>query len=198
MKKVVLYLLLILCLFGLVGCKRKEISIDIEDISVNTMLVRTNGELQVAFVEAFDKNYYRLSELEEFVKQEVDVYNQKSGGNVVKIENLNIKDGNAVMLLTFSGMQHYAGFNEAWAAYFNSGANSLEEAPDTLVSTKDGSYIDKNNILQTNGYKILAVKEAFDIIVDGSIKYHTKNAFYIDKHKIQSKAEELTVVVFKP
>lgn len=199
MKRITLYLLLVLCLFSVAACKKKEGSIKVEDITVNTMLVRNNGTLQVAFVEDFDKNYYRLSELEEFVKKEVNVFNKKAGNNeVIKIENLQLKNNKAIMLLSFQGMQHYAEFNEAWAAYFNSGSGTLEDAPKTLVSTKDGSLVESNQVFQTGGYKVLALTEDYDVIVEGAVKYHSKNATLADKHKVQTTSEGMTVIVFKP
>jgi len=201
MKKIVFYSVLMLCFLSLVGCsKRKEISIVPEEISVNTMLVRYNGEVQVAYVEQFDKEYYKLMELEEFVQKEISAYNEKLGTEEVTKEKVLLKDGKAIMVLTFSGMDQYTAFNDVSASYFKGGIDidTLKGIPDTYVNEKNKSSVSKDTALKNAKYKVLVVNEAYDIIVDGKIKYYTPNATLVDDDKIQSASDEMTVVVFKP
>ncbi|MBP1754394.1 MAG: hypothetical protein H6Q59_792 [Firmicutes bacterium] len=45
---------------------------------------------------------------------------------------------------------------------------------------------------------MLVINEPYDIIVDGTIKYYSENATYVDDNKLQGAAEGMTIVVFKP
>jgi hypothetical protein len=42
------------------------------------------------------------------------------------------------------------------------------------------------------------MNEPYEIIVDGTIKYYSENATYIDDNKVQGPAEGMSIVVFKP
>lgn len=199
MKKLILCTIMLLFLVSAAGCSRKEIFITADVISENTMLAKVNGELQVATVEDFGKTYYKLSELEEFVKKEINLYNQKAGGENVKIDNVLLRNGKALMLLTFSGMDHYSAFNNVSAAYFNGGIdNNPLIMPENLVSTKDGSLKNTNEVISNSKYKVLVVNEPYNIIVDGTIKYYSDNATYGEKNTLKSAEEGMTIIVFKP
>ena len=201
MKKVVLYSLLMLCFLNLAGCsKKKEISILKDEVSVNTMLVRHNGEVQVAFVDQFDKDYYKLSELDEFVAKEIASYNKSLGTSEVSIDEVFIRESTAIVILTFTGMDQYTAFNDVSASYFKGGIDidNFVGIPESYINVKDGSNLTKDDALKNDKYKVLIVNEAYDIIVDGKIKYYSENAVLVDNDTIQSTADSMTVVVFKP
>jgi hypothetical protein len=199
MKKLTLCTILLLFILGTVGCTNKNISIDTEDVTANTFLAKANGEIQVATVEEFDKDYYKLNELNEFVKKEVDLYNQKAGGEKVVIESLKERSGNAVMLLHYTGMDQYTAFNGVMAAYFNGGIGEVPlTLPTTLVSSKSGTLTNTNEVFQNKKYKVLVMYEPYDVIVDGDIKYYSDNATLVGNNKIQSTADAPTVIVYKP
>ncbi|HCA70031.1 MAG TPA: hypothetical protein DEP17_06440, partial [Lachnospiraceae bacterium] len=69
--------------------------------------------------------------------EEINSYNQVSGGENVVMDELELKDGNAVMILSYTGMKHYAEFNKVMAAYFNGGNKEIPlELPGSLVDVK--------------------------------------------------------------
>jgi len=72
------------------------------------------------------------------------------------------------------------------------------ELPDHLVNVKNGSAVNTADVIQNEKLKILIVNEPFDVVVDGSILYHSDNAVIIDKNKLQGSAEGFTVIVYKP
>lgn len=86
MKRVLFCVISILYILMLTACTKEEIFITSDDITSNTMLVKRNGSLYVAIVEDFDKSYYNLGELNEFVSKEVNAYNDKVGSKEVTIE----------------------------------------------------------------------------------------------------------------
>jgi len=199
MKKLVLCTIMLLLFVSTTGCKKEEKIITADDISVNTILAKANGQLQVATVEDFNKPYYTLNGLIEFVTNEINVYNQNVGEEKIRIDNIQLKNGKAIVLLTYTGMDQYCAFNQVTAAYFSGGIedNPLN-IPATLVSAKDGSTANSDEVMKDGKYKILVMNEPYEIIVDGAIKYYSDNAILVEKDIVQSSTEGMTVVVFKP
>jgi uncharacterized protein (DUF2344 family) len=190
---------MLLLVLGTAGCSREELFITTDNISVDTLLAKANGQLQVATVEEFDKSYYNLTELEDFVSKEIEVYNQTAGETKITFEDVQLNSGKAIMLLTYTGMDQYTAFNEVTAAYFNGGVkNNPLDMPATLINTKNESLVSTEEVLQNAKYKVLVMNEPYDIIVDGKIKYYSENSKLVDDNKIQCAAEGMTVIVFKP
>jgi hypothetical protein len=190
---------MLLFIVGTAGCRREEVSITADNVITNTILAKSNGILQVATIEEFNKPYYNLSELEDFVANEIAIYNKAAGDDKISIEDVKLNNGKAVMLLTYSGMDQYANFNDEAAAYFNGGVSEVGlDLPATLVSAKNGSLASTQEIIANNKLKILVMSEPYEILVDGTVKYYSENATFVDDHKVQGAAEGLTIVVFKP
>lgn len=176
MKKIVLCTMLLVFLSVAAGCSKKEIFITAEEIKADTMLVKRNGELQVAIVEDFDKPYYKLSELEEFVSKEINAYNEKAGGEEVNIDDLGLKDNKAVMVLKYTKMAHYSAFNSMTAAYFSADTDNVAlELPDQYVNAKTGLKVDKGVAFKNGKNKVLVLYEPYEIIVDGKVRYYSEN-----------------------
>ncbi len=199
MKKFTLCTMLLLFLLGTAGCNKEEKFITADEVTTNTILAKANGVLQVATVEDFDKSYYNLGELEAFIAQKIDEYNKKAGSEKIKVDDVRLKGGKAVMILTYSGMDQYASFNDVTAAYFNGGiSDNPLDMPETLVSVKDGALASTQEVLQNGKYKILVMTEPYDIMVDGKIKYYSENAVLSEDKTIRSAEDGMTIVVFKP
>lgn len=199
MKKFTLCTMLLLLILGAAGCKKEERFITADEVTTNTILAKANGVLQVATVEDFDKNYYNLGELQEFIAQKIDAYNKEAGSEKIKVDDVSLKGSKAIMILSYSGMDQYANFNGVTAAYFNGGIteNPLD-LPETLVSEKDGSLASTQEVLQNSKYKILVMTEPYDIIVDGKIKFYSENAVLSEDETIKGTEDGMTIVVFKP
>ena len=199
MKKWILCAILLLFMVGAAACRKEDVNITADNVTTNTILAKSNGVLQVATIEEFDKSYYNLNELESFVAKEIAVYNKAAGEEKISIDGVKLNKGKAVMLLTYSGMDQYANFNKVVAAYFNGGVSEVPmDLPTTLVSEKNGSLVSTQEILQNNKLKVLVLNEPYEIIVDGTIKYYSENATYVSANKVQGAAEGTTIVVFKP
>lgn len=198
MKKSFLFVVLLMSLLVITGCSKNIKSINTEEVSVNTILAKTNGVLQVATVENFDKPYYDLKELKEFITKEVELYNKNAGDNKVKIDAVEQRDNKVIMLLTYTGMDQYTAFNKVTAAYFNGGiANLKMKLPATLVNASNESLTGTQEVIQNKGYKVLVLNEPYEIIVDGNVKYYSESAKLLEDNKVLGAAEEMTVVVFK-
>lgn len=199
MKRTIFSTILLLLIFVMVGCSKKEIHLTKDDdITTNTFLIKRNGTLQVAIVEDFDRDYYNLGELNEFVSKEIDAYNSKAGDKKVTIEDLSIKNDKVVMLLNYAGMEHYATFNNVTAAYFGTSTQNIALALPDQYLTRKGSKVDRATAFDNDKYRVLVIYEPFEVIVDGDIKYYSENANLKDDNRIQSSSEGATVVVYKP
>lgn len=199
MKKTAFCSIALLLLLGIAGCSGKEKSIDIDDVEANTLLARTNGEIQVASVEDFEKDYYKLSELQDFVNKEITTYNNEAGADKITVDKVEVKNQKAYLLLTYSGMDSYCAFNQVSAAYFNGGVKDIKlKLPTTLVTAKDESLASTQDIIQDSSYKILVLYEPYQIMVDGKVQYYSENAALIDKNEVEGAAEGMTIVVYKP
>lgn len=198
-KKIVLFTALLMLILGLTACSKEEKFLNADKVTVNTILAKANGALQVATVEAFDKSYYNLNELQEFVAKEIDTYSQKAGKDKVVINDIRKSGDKAIMLLTYSGMDQYSTFNDVAAAYFNGGSADVSalNLPATLVNAKNDSLVSTQEIIQNSGYKILVLNEPYEIVVDGKVKYYSDNAKLLENDKVQGAAEGMTVVVFR-
>ena len=199
MKKWILCILLLFLLCGMTGCKKEEKFITADEVTTNTILAKTNGVLQVATVEDFDKSYYNLSELKDFIKTQIEAYNKKAGKDKITVDDVKLNDGKAIMLLSYTGMDQYTAFNEVTAAYFNGGVDNIGlDLPATLVSAKDESLASTDEILKNAKYKVLVMYEPFTIQVEGKVKYYSEGATLVDDGTVQSASEGMTIVVFKP
>lgn len=199
MKRTLIYIITILSFLMLVGCSKKEIFLTADDIVNDTILVKRDGGLYVAIVEDFDKNYYNLSELNEFVSKEVNAYNNKVGSNEVTIEGLALKDGKAVMILEYTKMAHYSAFNNMPAAYFSANTENVAlELPSKYMDVKKDATVDKDVAMKNSKNQVLVLYEPYEIIVEGKIKFHSSNATYVDENKIMSNSEDMTVVIYRP
>jgi hypothetical protein len=202
MKRFTSIVIILLLILSMTGCINRTKYIKADDVTESTMLARANGELQVASIEKFDKNYYSLSELNDFIGKEVAAYNDKVGAENVKIDKIDERDingsKNAVMLLTYASMKDYAEFNKVVAAYFHGGAADVTiELPSKLISAKNGESAKTNDVIKNADYKVLVVTEPLHIVVDGKVKFYSDKAKKIDKNEVKASAEGTTVVVFK-
>lgn len=198
MRKKILFLILLLFVSGIAGCAKKDFILTVDEVTKNTLFAKVNGQLQVATVENFDKTYYQLGELEQFIAQEIEVYSRKAGEGKITIDEVELRDGKAILLLTYSGMDQYAAFNEVTAAYFNGGITEIPlDIPATLINSKNGSLASTQEIIQNNKFKILVMNEPYEIIVDGNVKYYSENVTLEDDNRV-SASEGMSVVVFRP
>lgn len=199
MKKITLCTILTIFLILLVGCKKADIVIKVEDVHTNTILMNDDGTVQAATVEEFNKDYYNLTELNTFITEQINSYNSTNGEDAIKISTLELNGDNAILILDYTSIQHYAAFNEV-EAYYSTIANIKNDQialPDVFVSAADGAYTSDEVALKNDNYQILILNENTDVLVDGSIKYYS-NAVLINKSKLQTASEGVAYVIFKP
>ncbi len=199
MKKITLCTILILLFVMLVGCKKKDIVISANDVRTATVLVNGDGTLQAATIETFDKDYYSLSELENFINEQVNVYNQNEGENRIVLHSLELVNGNAILILNYASVTDYASFNQVEANYSTVGEINTSgiTLPDSFVSTSDGGFASKELVLKHEKYGVFAINENIDVLVNGKIQYYS-NGVLADKSKLQTTSDGMAYIIFKP
>lgn len=180
----------------LAGCKKGNVSIKTSGIEANTMLIKSDGAVQVATIEEFNESYYDLEELKVYINNNLTEFNQSVGNETaVVLASLDKKNENAIMVLEYANMEYYAKFNETEAKLLTAVTDSdVEELPDTLLSAQEEGTILGSELASLEDVKVVILKEEINLIVSGKIKYYS-NGTLVDKNEIQTSAEG-TVVVY--
>lgn len=199
MKKVILSVVMVLMLTVLAGCGKKSTKFVVEDIQTETIYVKRDNTIEAATVEEFNKQHYDLAELKEFIQKEIGKYNAETSTEAITINDLILKDGNAVLALKFNTAGDYAKFNNYDVSIY--GATELKLAsintPKSYMSAKDESYVDADVALKNDKYKVLIINQSVDVIIDGTIMYY-ENAELVSKNKVQTPTDGTSFIVYKP
>ena len=196
MKKFAFLSVMVVMIVTLAGCKKGNVSIKTSGIEANTMLIKSDGVVQVATIEEFNESYYDLEELKVYINNNLAEFNQSVGNETaVVLDSLDKKNENAIMVLEYANMEYYAKFNETEAKLLTAVTDSdVEELPDTLLSAQEEGTILGSELASLEDVKVVILKEEINLIVSGKIKYYS-NGTLVDKNEIQTSAEG-TVVVY--
>lgn len=200
MKKFVLCTILVFTFILLSGCGRKNIKLKTDDVDVNTVVIKKDGTVQAATVEEFNKDYYNLDELKDFITKEINKFNSSVGSDTaITMDSLEMDEEDAVLILTYQNLDTYAAFNEVEAVTL--GVDALQgenvELPDVFVKEDDGAYVKQDVALKNGKYKLVMIKDNIDLMVEGKIKYYA-NCILVNSYTIQTAPEGASVIVYKP
>ena len=128
---------LLLCLaFSVCACGKKSAdteTVEEQDLigatTINTLRIAEDGKITEIAVEDYTGSTYKLPEIRQFIREEVDAYNQKKG--VDKVSFLQIRDDNGVVktAISYSDIGAYNDFNQMnvqLAVYSPEAANKVE------------------------------------------------------------------------
>ncbi|MCR5792077.1 MAG: hypothetical protein K6G65_02800 [Lachnospiraceae bacterium] len=167
------------------------------DVDKNTISVNKKGVVRVASVESFDKSYYDSAELEDYLNNVVNTYNDKKGEEVVELTSFEVADKTASAVFKYSGIEYYKELNDVYADYM-----TVKEAitagilPEMLKDAESGKNVTLEEVAENGSYHVLAIHEEFDVRVDGKIKYYD-NCENITKSEAHTKEDVLSVIIFK-
>jgi len=200
MKKMILCTILIFSFALLAGCTRKKIKLSSEEVKVNTIVLKEDGTVQAATVEEFNKDYYSVEELNNFITREINEFNQSVGTeNAITMDSLEKQDNNVVLILTYQNLDTYAAFNKVEAV--SMGTKALQskdiELPDVFVKEDNGAYVTQDVALKNEAYQVVMINENIDFMVEGTIKYYA-NCILVDSHMVQTAADGTSFIVYKP
>jgi len=195
MKRIAFLSVMVLMVVSFAGCKKGNVSIKTSQIETNTMLIKSDGTVQAAVVESFDKDYYDLEELKTFINERVAQFNKNAGKeNAVVLDSLEKKKGNAVMVLQYDNMEDYAKFNETDAQYLTSiTQDTLSQIPDMLKTPDGEKTISKEELLTMKNVKVVILNEEYHLILPENIQYYTGGDL-TGKKEIDAAAQGCVVV----
>lgn len=141
----------------------------------DTVYVQKRGKVICAAVSDFDKDYYDEGELEKYIEERVQAYQQEHDDKSVEIDRFSVEDGVAKLYMKYKDCESYQDFNEvtlfsgtvpqALAAGFTFDAEFTE------VKDGEASGSVENTTVMDSDCKVVILSEKIDVKVDGTIQY---------------------------
>lgn len=196
MRRGILYICVIMALFSFTACNKGKNSLNITDVEVNTMLIKEDGVIQVAFVDDFDEPYYEEEELRAFIDEEIRIYNEGKNEEGITLVEYQVQDQKAKVILEYKSLDKYADFNQIEVKWltFEEAAKS-DEVPSVLTLVKDQSKVNKKEVLEENS-KILLVNESLDVRLNGKVKAFS-NCILLNDISVQTGESSSSVIIFQ-
>lgn len=195
-KRITFGVCLIMCLSLLNGCGGSE-ELKLSSVDTDTIYVNSEGSIELANVEAFDKEYYSESQLEDFIEETIDTYKKTEGSGEVTMEDFSVKDEVAKVLLKFDSAQTYAAFQGIdFQVVHTEDIQGNLVLPESFVSADDGSSVSKDTVIKEDGLKLLIINEPLHVQLDGTIKYYSEASITGD-NAAEITGEKTAIIVYE-
>lgn len=175
--------------------ENEVIELNANDITVNTLVVNDNGTIQSALVESFDKEYYKIDELKDFVKKDLESYNKSNNTNI-SLADAKKNSDKAVLIFDYSTIDEYSKYNEVKAAVLSAKEALKDERVPSNLNEYEGDDIPKDKVYENEKLITIVLEADTELIVNGKIKYYS-GCEVTSENKVQAKAGQRAVVVFK-
>lgn len=198
MKKPLYFMLVaIMGLCCMTGCK-KGTSLKLSEIGESTILLLGSGSVQGAAVEEFDKSYYDKDELKEFIKSDIETFNSEDNkDDAVKLEDFNVTDKTAKVLLTYKSIDLYNEYNSSELQVMTmSEAVEKNVLPETLLDAISSKETAKADVTANSDYMVAVVNELINVKTEGNIKYYSE-AMLLNEQTAQSMEGKNTIIVYE-
>ena len=195
-------LMLVLCMGVFTGCAGKM------NVTTSTVYVDKKGHIISVDVEELNQEDYDVSELEEYITENVTAYTAEYG-EVVSKEAFKTEDGMAKLEMKYDSYEHYAKLNgiemyvgtvvqaQADGYNFDTKFNSVSEGEVKGSATKD-------DVMADDDYKVAIIKANVNVQVPGIIYYvSAQDTEVIGKNTVSitgegaSEEAALTYVIYK-
>lgn len=187
-----------------------------KELDTTSVYIRKDGSVASAVYEEFDTNTYSEDELQTFVEDAVNAYNQKNVGTAaaymddtdeelaVAITSLDVEKGDAVLKMEYASCGDYMQFNEGEGSFVQLASGTVAGAAEAGIDMNqfelievDGSETIKGSYVDDKYYVVFAEGNS-TIVVDGTIVYATSNVTVDSKDTAQvSSIGELSCIIFK-
>ena len=188
-------------ILGLSACgQQQSLDLSADTVKETTVYARSDGSLDVAYMESFTESYYSKNELAEYAASVAKEYNQEHN-SAISVEGVNVADGSAVLIMRFDDAEVFADFDKGdTISYRLFSENDAHAEFDDLrfePSGKKGSksLIFGNEVIDKN-HMVAEVDGAVLLQTEGKIAYYSGGEL-IDEHHIRSFENETTVVIYK-
>lgn len=207
-KAIVLMMVLLLSTLLLAGCS-EETAVYVP-VTENTIEVTEDGRLIGYIVEPFEKEYYDITELDTMVRSEIDEYNSakqdlvtEAGRVPILVEKVMMaEDGSskAVVALNFQNAAVYADYmeKEIFAGTVAEAKAAGYDLENKLIAVKGGEAFAGEKIQKEEDERILILKDAVSVRVNGKVQYLSANAKKTSEGFLDCTAdEELKYIIYK-
>ena len=204
MKRKILAVLLVACLTALclAGCGEKEIAdFDVFSVTTQSVYLKADGSLQVAFVEDFNESYYDKNSLKEYALAVADEFNTENTYGDVLIEGVNVKDNKAVLLMKFASVSSYLQFTEEYSVQpviksFDTDEAHMAFDEESFMPAKRSAKAKKGTEAITDKENVISVSGNVEIQTSGKIMYYTDGEL-IDSNHIKVFEGADAVIIYK-
>ena len=158
----------------------------------STVFVLKDGKIVSTDVENFDEKTYDKDGLKEYVKNEIDTYNEKNGKGSVSLKKLDTGEKKATLTIAYRTAEDYQKFNDM-ELYTGSVAEALATGysfDGSFASVKNGKIkaCESSAFLDDSSYKVVVIRGNTNVKVKGTICYvSTTNTSYVDAQTIAIK-----------
>ena len=141
----------------------------------STVFVLKDGKIVSTDVENFDEKTYDKDGLKEYVKNEIDTYNEKNGKGSVSLKKLDTGEKKATLTIAYRTAEDYQKFNDM-ELYTGSVAEALAAGysfDGSFASVKNGKIkaCESSAFLDDSSYKVVVIRGNTNVKVKGTICY---------------------------
>ncbi len=185
------------------GCGQTKVP---DAVEVTSIAITDKGEVTSYLVEAFDKEYYDLSELTSMANSEVAEYNAENQQGetipvvVEKVEVLENDSSKVRLIQKYSSTDVFMDYNES-VLYYGTVEDAVNAGYDldiVLKSVKDSTLLSKEQLLQETDKYLLVTDENAVIYCPKKVTYVSEGAVYREDGTVDAtQTEGITVILMK-
>ena len=163
--------LLLAGLLTLSGCGK------IEKASESTVTVDKKGIVTEILIEDFSSEEYQEDELKKSIEELVSTYNEQAGEEEVTLKKMQVKGGNASVLMQYSTDDAYRAFNQVdfFAGTVKQAGKEGYAFAGAFTDAK-GQAVSQGTIpAECQDHSVIIIREPLAVLVPGKILYVSKN-----------------------
>jgi hypothetical protein len=171
----------------LAGCS-KNLDAYVQDC----MTIQKDGTIQDVSVEDFSDGNYDMSNLEQFITEEITNYNTEAGSEHIILEQLETENKLAKLELSYDEMEDYNSFNNTDYVLASLADSNLSGS---MTAVSDGSSVSAADI-EDKEYQVLQITDAVRVAFQGKVLYYN-SAVTVEDDVFLTSGEGIAIIVFK-
>ena len=190
MKKIAFVAIAVTMICMLSGCTNYAKKYD-----KSTIIVKKNHSIVEVAVENFKGSSVKAEELEDYVKEQIQTYNDENGKKIKK-KSIDTENMSKVKLvLTYKDIESFNGFNLQECKLGDFSDMKVSELKGTYTSA-DGKSVTYKNLKDVDKANVFIVPEATDVVVNGDILYYNEEASVKDG-VVTTTGKDNAIIIFK-
>lgn len=198
------WIVMLLGVICLTACGEKKVAITAGNATDNEIVVASNGKMQTAIKESFDKAYYNKEDLKKFISEDIEKFNSQNGTKV-SFNSMKVEKDKVFVVLDYPTIEDYNAYDDYKVTYLSNGnVKGNSQIPSKLKVYGKNKSISKENALKNGKLNavILTTKEGSTngnkvdtkLTVAGKIKY-VVNASKSDSNTVKITSLKKPVVI---